>query len=791
MSGATATSRKVGRTARMFSVVALAVLATVLTPGTLSASPGGAGSSVPPVGTPVSAAVLPTFSERTGFSTLPSSGIANAVPASGTQHLQITFESPNPTFYDAPAAGTAPMTNTQVANAYGLSPTAYASAEAYFASAGLAVSHTWPDRLSLSLTGPVAAVDRAFSASLLSGRYGGTAVTFPATAPSLPSDLESEIASVSGLTTGFDRFTLPDIPEPIPSVGALGPAQNPTDLITPSIARDIYGVSGLYNLTRPTGSPTYATGEGIVLLLWGAGYDPIDIQTFYSQDFPAGFPSPNWVPYPVDGAPAPSPNAVNDPSNGSRELTLDLEWSGSMAPGATLDAVYAPAGPASAGYSPTDASMIDALNTAVDTSSIPGVATISMSFGTADGTDTTLTSGFENDFSVAAHEHITLFAATGDLGGDATAGCTGGLQPDYPSASPQVVAVGGTSVSLNRGVLGGINGFSETAWSQSGGGFSAQFAAPSWQAGSVPLIAANGHRGMPDVAATAGYNFLYFDGGPNAGGGTSFATPLWAGMVTEMDALHGRSFGFLTPALYGLGVNSSTNHPAYNDVTTGANCIGPAGPGWDIATGWGSPVALNLFEHLVASFVNLTISATPTPVAPGGAVTVDVTVTNETSHAPIAGVAVTVSLATTGLGGPCSGTFGSSAPVSNSSGSVIAVIAVPACYLGSSAVASATVAGHGYYGSSSVTVRVNLLGFDPGLAPLSQFPDNVALFVAIMAFAIIVGGLLGGRRPPPRPRAPAPPASHAAPPPPPPPLASPPPISHPPADSSSPPPPAA
>jgi subtilase family serine protease len=793
MSRAPVTSRRSRLAGRVLVIAFLAAVAATVPVSAVSASPGAAPASIGSIGAPVPSPTLPAFSERTGFSTLPKSGIIDAGGASGTQSIEITFEPTNPTFYDPPAAGTAPMTALQVANAYGLSPAAYASAEEYFVSAGLTVSHAWSDRLSLSLTGPAAAVDRAFSTSLVTGSYRGTAVTFPSSAPSLPSTLEAEVASVSGLTAGFDRFALPDLPEPFPAAAAPNPAQNPTDLITPSIARDIYGVSGLYNLTA---TPTYATGEGIVLLLWGEGYSPNDIQSFYSQYYPAGFPATNVVPYPIDGAPSPSANAVNDPSNGSRELTLDIEWSGSMAPGATLDAVYAPPGPSSAGYSPTDASMIDALNTAVDPTSVPGVATISMSFGTADGTDATLTSGFENDFAVAAHEHITLFAATGDLGGDANSGCTGGLQPDYPSASPQVVAVGGTSVSLNRGVLGGINGFSESAWSQSGGGFSAQFTAPSWQTDTVPEIASNGHRGMPDVAATAGYNFLFFDGAAAAGGGTSFATPLWAGMVTEMDALHGANFGFLTPALYGLGANSSSNHPAFNDVTTGANCVGSAGPGWDVATGWGSPVAVDLFEHLVASFVNLTISATPSPVAPGGSVTVDVTVTNATSHAPISGVSITVTLATTGLGGPCSGTFGSVAPVSNATGSVVAVIGVPACYLGSSAIATATIAGNGYYGSTSATVSVNLLGFAPSLAPLAQYPDNVVLFVVIMAIAITVGGLLGRSRPVRRVIDPGP-ASSPPPAAPPPPTPSPPPPEAPasapasPSETVPPPPPAA
>lgn len=745
MAGGVRTSHSNGRVLRAMLVIALACVAAAIPVGMGSGSQGGNDAHVGIIVSPPAAQPLPVFSARTGYSSVPQTAISSVAPASGSENVEVTFAPTNPTLYDAPSGGVA-MTTTQIADTYGLSVSAYASAESYFESAGLSVSHTWPDRLSLSVTGPVAAVDRAFDTSLRTGDYVGRAVTFPATAPSLPASLESEIASVAGLTVGFDRFSLPEVPAPLISGGAKGPAQNPTNLITPSIARDIYGLSGLYNLT---GSPTYSTGEGIVLLLWGAGYAPGDLQTFYSQNYPAGFPAPTIRAYPVDGAPAPAASAVNDPSNGSRELTLDLEWSGSMAPGATLDAVYAPAGPGPT-YSPSDASMIDALNTAVDTATLPGVAAISMSFGSADGADTTLTTGFENDFAVAAREHISLFAATGDLGGDASLGCTGGTQPDYPSASPQVVAVGGSSVSLNRGVLGSINGFTETAWSQSGGGFSTDFAAPAWQeVGSAAApIQANGHRGMPDVAASAAYNFLYFNGQPAAGGGTSFATPLWAGMITEMDALHGANFGFLTPALYGLGANGSPLHPSYNDITSGSNCVGSAGPGWDTTTGWGSPVAVNLYVHLVGSFVNLSLMAGPSPVAPGGAVTIVVTVTNATSGQPIAATPVSVSLGSSGLGGPCSGSFGSATPISNVTGSVVATISIPGCYLGSSAAVTVSVDSAGHYGEASGSVRVNLLGFVPALAPLSEYPYNVILFALIMGVGIGLGGYLGRRRPP-------------------------------------------
>ena len=723
-----------------FAIVAVAAALPVALGAPVGAS--ATGTAAAPLSLSLSSA---PFAERAGYSSRWAPVVAEQAPEVGNVEVELTFNPTSPSFYASPSPGSTPMTMAEIASEFGLSVTEYAAVEQYFEARGLSVVHTWPDRLSLSLSGPASKVGAAFGTTLVSGVYGGRGVSFPANAPSLPAWLEAETAGVAGLSNGFDAFSLPLSPAVAPALAA--PSQLTTTPISPSIARDIYDVSGLYNLTT---TPTYAVGRGIVLLLWGWGYAPSDIKTFFSQYYPAAFPAPTVTAYPVDGAPSPSPNAVNDPSNGSRELTLDLEWSGSMAPGASLDAVYAPPGPGNNGYSPTSASMIDALNTAVTPSDVPNVAAISMSFGSTDGGDPSLQSGFQNDFAIAAHEGISLFAATGDLGGDAGNGCTGGAAPEYPSTSPDVVAVGGTVVSLDQNPLGGITGFSETGWSLSGGGFSTVYPAPSWQevGSAAGPISASGFRGVPDVAATASDNFVYFAGADQVGAGTSFATPLWAGMVTEMDALRGSNFGFFTPALYTLAANgSTTTPPAFHDITSGSNCVASAGPGWDEVTGWGSPDAVLLYEHLIATFVTVRVAAGPSPVAPGGAVTITGTVTNSTTGAPLADVPVDVTLTSTGLGGPCSGTFGAAVPVTGPSGEVSATFSVPGCYLGASAQATVTVAGHGYYGVASSSVAVNLLGFAPWLAPITMFPGNVVFFVVLAAVGITIGAVLG-RRPP-------------------------------------------
>jgi len=685
---------------------------------------------------------------RAGFASWHAGAILDPTPETGSELVVVTFQPRDPARFYAPPSGDRYLTTAGVGQEYGLPADQYASIEQYFRGAGLSVAHEWADRLSLSLTGSAASIGRAFGTSLAMGSYEGRTVTYPTTAPSLPSNIEAVVGSVLGLSSGFDTFSTPSLTN-LEAADA-GPAQGSGDVVTPAIAREIYDLSGLYNVTRTL---TTATSQSIALLLWGWGYSPLDITTFFQQYYPSGlFPTPSVVPYPVDNAPYPSDSAVNDPCKVSAELTLDLEWSGSMAPGATLDAVYAPES-AAPQCSPSVATMADALHQAV---SLP-VAAVSMSFGTSESSDQALAAAWQTYLSEAVQKGITLLAATGDLGGDAMANCVGGPSAQYPSSSPDVLAVGGTDVSLNRNLLGQITGFTEAGWSGSGGGYSTQYAAPPWQNNG------SGSRGIPDVSASAADDFEYFDGQMVTAAGTSFATPLWAGLITEMDALHGHPLGLVSPRLYTIGEAQPAGHIGVGlaDVTSGASCPPRmAGPGWDDVTGWGSPRALILYEDLTATFVNLSIAVTPSTVAPGGTVTISGHLANQTTGAPIAGVPVYVTLAADTNIGPCVGTFGSSAPTTDAYGNVSASMSVPLCYFGSHASAESEVISDGYYGTNSTSVAVNLLGLVPALGGLVNYPYNLAGFTGIMAVSIVLGYFLGRRRapaagePPPVPEAP-------------------------------------
>ena len=763
-------SRGFARGSRRTGVLTLVTLmvAGLCLPSLASARSDAGGSVTSPTNsaassflTSASVVYSGSFADRAGYETAVASAATSVRPSVGVQQAVVTFYPSSPSFFVPPPTGAAALSVSQVADRYGLSPAAYAAAVAFFESTGLRVEHTNPTRLSLTVSGTTASMELAFDTSLATGTYGGRAVSFPESPPSLPENLESEVSSVVGLSSGLVLFSLPaGLPTASPTPSATPAAS--ADLITPAIARQIYDLSSLYNVSGT--SSQFATGEGIALLLWGDGYAPGDIGAFFSNDYPSGFPQPKVHYFNVDGAPPPSSNALNDPSRSPQELTLDMEWSGSMAPGATLDAVYAPDGPASDGYSPSVTDMTDALTTAV--TGIPGVSVLSMSFGSPENDSQPLQSAWATELATATQEGITLLAATGDTGGDYGASCSGGTSTEFPSISPDVIAVGGTNPSLARNLLGQVTGLaSESAWDESGGGYSTSIPAPPWQlvgSAAAPISAHGDHRGVPDVSAAAAYNYLFYDGQNDVAAGTSFATPLWGGLIAEMNALYGSRLGFLTPRLYQVGASQEAGRDPVGiaDVTTGSTCAWNAAVGWDPATGWGSPRAVLLYEDLTATFVNLSLSATPSLVAPGGSVTLSAHLTNRTNGDPIAGVPVDVRLASSTSDGPCAGLWGSDGLSTNSTGWVTLTVTVPVCYLGGHGSASATVSSDGYYGTNSTTISVNLLGFYPSLAGIQSYPENVVAFILIMAMSAAIGGVLGR----PRPRV-APPASPSGPPP--------------------------
>jgi len=276
------------------------------------------------------------------------------------------------------------------------------------------------------------------------------------------------------------------------------------------------------------------------------------------------------------------------------ETTLDVEWAHAIAPAARLQIYEATRVGDFKGYSGQLADLVEA---ALGN----GATVISMSLR---GTGSVLCSTFlaslrmHRAFQDAAAKGVTVFAASGDYG---YRPCQSrqSVGSVYPASDPYVTAVGGTALSL-AARSGGYAG--ETAWSGSGGGYSADFPRPSYQRG--PGDFHPRYRSVPDVAfdADARTGILVRLGGQwTVVGGTSVGAPCWAAIWALAEQYHqartGKPLAWANPLLYNLA-NSPLRNSVYHDVTTGDDGYWRAGPGYDRVTGWGSPVASALVAAL-------------------------------------------------------------------------------------------------------------------------------------------------------------------------------------------------
>jgi subtilase family serine protease len=170
---------------------------------------------------------------------------------------------------------------------------------------------------------------------------------------------------------------------------------------------------------------------------------------------------------------------------------------------------------------------------------------------------------------------------------------------------PFITIVGGTSLDMSDN--GGSYGTLETAWPNSSGGIEASVSIPSYQTGIAGQNGASSKgRNVPDVSAQAAGGNIFFSGSVSYVGGTSQATPLWAGftaLANQQAAKYGvANVGFANPALYAIAATSAYS-TAFHDVVSGCTPNGNgnqycAGTGYDLTTGLGSPQS-GLIDALV------------------------------------------------------------------------------------------------------------------------------------------------------------------------------------------------
>jgi subtilase family serine protease len=333
---------------------------------------------------------------------------------------------------------------------------------------------------------------------------------------------------------------------------------------------EIQSAYGINQAVLPNGQQ--ATGAGQTIAIVDAYHDPNIQADLAAFDAAYGLPAPpNFGQAQLGGV-----TQVN--TGWSSETALDVEWAHAVAPQASILLVEAP----SANYS-------DLLSAVSWAAAQPGVVAVSMSWG---GSEFYNETAYDGTFTTpAGHSGVTFVASSGDSGA--------WYGPQWPAVSPDVLAVGGTSLYLNAQSTYS----SESAWSGSGGGYSRYEGEPSFQ----QSVQRTGRRTSPDVSydANPSTGFVVRNTvGLTAGetgwwisGGTSAGAPQWAGIIALADQARGvNGLGSLSngqAAAYGLSGSD------FHDVTGGSNGYS-AVTGYDLATGRGTPI-VNLIVSDLAS----------------------------------------------------------------------------------------------------------------------------------------------------------------------------------------------
>jgi Pro-kumamolisin, activation domain/Bacterial Ig-like domain (group 3) len=504
---------------------------------------------------------------------------------------------------------------------FGLSASDLAKVTSWLTKQGFTITGTARSATFVTFSGTVAQVQQAFGTSIHSVSVDGEQHISNLTDPVLPAAIAGVVSNISGLNDFKLRsrarvrtVAAPDAVQPRYTSSSTG-----THYLAPGDFNTIYDVNPLLQSS--------VNGSGIKIAVMG--------QTDISLTDVAAFRS-------ASGLPANNPTVVtvpnDEPGTSSTDLPeaqLDVEWSGAVAPSASII------------YVNSMNVLNDSLPYAVDNNLAP---IISISYGLCESAASLAAlNSFNQLFQQANVQGITIVGPSGDSGATdcdfqfTTA--SQGFAVDFPASSPFVTGAGGTMFTegsatgattywnASNGTDSGsaISYIPEAVWNETsssstvlsagGGGASAFFSKPSWQVGTgvpadfsrdvpdISLNAASGHDGYlfcTSGSCTNGYRNAA--GNLNFVGGTSVAAPTLAGILALVEQKIGSRIGNANPTIYGLA-NSTYYNTVFHDITTGNNnspcdvgtpscpnggSIGySAAQGYDLATGWGSIDAFN------------------------------------------------------------------------------------------------------------------------------------------------------------------------------------------------------
>ncbi|HWW22396.1 MAG TPA: protease pro-enzyme activation domain-containing protein [Edaphobacter sp.] len=542
------------------------------------------------------------------------------------------------------------LTPEQFGARFGLNSADIAKISTWLTGQGFTVTGVARSSTFVTFSGTIAQVQQAFGTSIHTLSLNGEQHISNVTDPVLPSSIAGVVSNISGLNDFKVRARA--------RVRKVAASEAVQPRYTSSVSGNHYIAPGDFNTIYDINPllQNSVNGSGITIAVMGqTDISLADVAAFRSASgLSANVPTVKLY--------GPDPGLL---STDVDEAQLDVEWSGAVAPSASI--IY---------VNSTDVLDTSLMN-AIDNNLAP---IMSVSYGLCESAASVAAlNSFNQLFQQANAEGITIVGPSGDSGATdcdyqfATA--SQGLAVDFPASSPFVTGAGGTMFnegsatgatsywSASNGTDSGsaISYIPETVWNETsstnglasgGGGASLFFAKPSWQVGTG--VPADASRDVPDISLNAasghdGYLFCsksscssgYRDasGNLNVVGGTSVAAPTFAGILALVEQKIGSRIGNANPTIYGLA-NSTYYGTVFHDITSGnnespcdigtVNCpnggsIGyTATPGYDLASGWGSIDVFNfanswsLVTPAGGTSVNCTpvTSANPSPANP-------------------------------------------------------------------------------------------------------------------------------------------------------------------------------
>jgi kumamolisin len=498
----------------------------------------------------------------------------------------------------------------------------------------------------LRLTGTVANIERAFHVTL--GLYQDLTEnrTFFAVDREPTVDLPFQVWHISGL----DNDSKPHPLYVKKSDYAKAHGIDPDKVVSHATTGSGPSASFLGSDMRAAyygGTALTGTGQNIALFEF-AGTDLADLSTYYKN---VGQTEPYTPTLISTGGYGTSCVDSGGSACDDTEQTLDMTQAMGMAPGSTMLYMYVCGDVLASGSGNiSDTACISAM---VSTTDAPLSKQISCSWGWTPADPSTLDPYFEQ----MASQGQNFFAASGDSSAWSSS------NEAWPADDANIVSVGGTDLTT-ASAAGPWK--SETAWADSGGGISPDSVPiPSWQKLSGVITSSNKGsttlRNGPDVSANANFTFYVCADQTtctaNDYGGTSFATPMWAGylaLANEQAATNGDTIGYINPIIYPAALTSSYG-TYFHDITSGSCGTYSGITGFDLCTGWGSPNTTGIINLLAGSATpSFTLSDSPSSltVTQGSSGTSTIKVTD------LNGFTGSVTLAASGLPSGVTAAFG-------------------------------------------------------------------------------------------------------------------------------------